>query len=118
MLTCQAHLKVSSPPYLFKNGVKPNFTLSAPWNLQSKSVGFHSVSDECGVSGESCVFYDFYGLSRIRSTQPTVLKTPKLTPMVRLETRTISVNLRKNNRLRPRPGRFGFLTEPGFTQKP
>ena len=28
-------------------------------------------------------FYDFHGFSGIRSTQPTALKTPKLTPMVR-----------------------------------
>ena len=31
--------------------------------------------------------------------------------------RPIGVNFRKNNRLRPRPGRFGFLTEPDFEQK-
>ena len=36
---------------------------------------------------------------------------------VRLGNRTINVNFRKNNRLRPRPGRFGFLTEPHFEQK-
>ena len=30
---------------------------------------------------------------------------------------TISVNFKKNNRLSPQAGRFGFLTEPDFTQK-
>ena len=39
-----------------------------------------------------------------------------VTDPVRLETRTISVNLKKNNRLRPRPGRFGFLTEPDLSE--
>ena len=74
MLTCQAHLKVSILPYLFKNVVKPNFTLSTPRKLQSQSVGFHSVSDGYGVSEDSCVFYDFQGFGGIRSTQPTVLQ--------------------------------------------
>ena len=31
---------------------------------------------------------------------------------------TISVNFRKNNRLSPQAGRFGFLTEPDPTRKP
>ena len=31
-------------------------------------------------------FYDFHSFSGIRSTQPTVLKTPKLTPMGRFAT--------------------------------
>ena len=44
-------------------------------------------------------FYDFHGLSGIRSTQPTVLKTPKLTPMmVRLETRE---EIRRNPQKHP-----------------
>ena len=72
MLTCQAHLKVNILPYLFKNVVKPNFTLSAPRKLQSKSVGFtRSLMD--GVYLETVVFfYDFHSLGGIRSTQPTV----------------------------------------------
>ncbi|MCY4554174.1 MAG: hypothetical protein OXC79_10915 [Candidatus Poribacteria bacterium] len=35
---------------------EPNFTRPAFEKLQSQSVGFHSVSDGCGVSGDSCVF--------------------------------------------------------------
>ncbi|MCY3741613.1 MAG: hypothetical protein OXH00_11375 [Candidatus Poribacteria bacterium] len=70
-MTGQTPLKVNIRPHLFVNVVKPNFTLSAPRNLQIKSVGFHSVSDGCGVSGTSCVFYDFRVFSGIRSTQPT-----------------------------------------------
>ena len=38
-------------------------------------------------------FYDFHGFSGIRSTQPTGLKPPKLTPMGAVPNRTIRVNL-------------------------
>ena len=33
------------------------------------------------------------------------------------QNRTISVNFRNNNRLSPRPGRFGFLTEPDLYEQ-
>jgi len=60
MLICQTHPKANIPLYLFKNGVKPNFTSSGAQKLQGfQSVGFHSVSGECGVSGENCVFLWF-----------------------------------------------------------
>ena len=36
-----------------------------------QSVGFHSVSDGCGISRGSCVFYNLDGFGVIRSTQPT-----------------------------------------------
>ncbi|MDE0681491.1 MAG: hypothetical protein OXI63_01130 [Candidatus Poribacteria bacterium] len=50
-------LKVNIRLYLLMNGVKPNFTLSGSRNLQGiQSVGFHSVSGDCGVSGASRVF--------------------------------------------------------------
>ena len=88
MLTCQAHLKVSRLPYLFKNGVKPNFNCQHPGNFKAKALGFtRSLID--AVYLETVVFfYDFHGFSDICSTQPTGLKTPKLTPMVRLGNRT------------------------------
>jgi len=37
---------------------------------------------------------------------------------VRFPNRTISVNFRRDNRHDPEAGRFGFPTEPDFTQKP
>ena len=59
------------PAYLFKNGVKPNFTPQAFEKLQSKGLGFtRSLVDR--VYLETVVFfYDFHGLGGIRSTQPT-----------------------------------------------
>ena len=71
MLICQTHLKGKSSLYLFKNVVKPNFTLSASRYLHIKSVGFHSVSDKCGVSEKVVFFYDLDVFGGIRSTQPT-----------------------------------------------
>ena len=107
MLICQTHLKANIPLYLFMNGVKPNFTPSGSRKLQGfQSVGFHSVSGERGVSGESCVFSDFLVFGGSRSTQPTGLlpsdqssdlicrewhrKSTKLTPMVQFSNRTHS----------------------------
>ncbi len=55
----QIPLKFSVLSSVIKNAVKPNFTLSAPRNLPSQSVGFHSVSDGCSVSGNSRVFLWF-----------------------------------------------------------
>ena len=79
MLIYQTPMKANIPLYLFKNVVKPNFTPSGSQSLQGfQSVGFHSVSGERGVSGESCVFSDFQGLGGIRSTQPTGLLTSEL----------------------------------------
>ena len=88
MLTCQAHLKVSILPYLFKNVVKPNFTLSAPENFKAKALGFTRSLMDVVYLETVAFFYDFHGFSGIRSTQPTVQKTPKLTPMVRFPNRT------------------------------
>ena len=53
----QIHLKSKRLRYTLKNIVKPNFirTLRGV-ALQTKSVGFHSVSGGCGVSGEKLVF--------------------------------------------------------------
>ena len=76
-LICHTPLKFNIWSYLSTNGVKPNFTRPVFEKLHIKSVGFHSVSDGCGVSGESCVFYDFTVL--VLSIQPwgnTQVKTP------------------------------------------
>ena len=73
MLTCQAHLKVNSLPYPLKNGVKPNFTLSAPLNLQAKALGFTRSLMNAAYLETVVFFYDFHGFGGIRSTQPTVL---------------------------------------------
>ena len=39
--------------------------------LQSKSVGFHSGSGECGVSGDSCVFFMIFTVL-VASVQPNL----------------------------------------------
>ena len=45
------------------------------------------------------------------------IESPPPGPVGRFPNRTIGVNLRKNNRLCPRSGRFGFPTEPDFDRK-
>ena len=98
MLMCQTHLKISGfLLYLFKNGVKPNFTLSTPGNFKAKALGFTRSLIDAVYLERVVFFYDFHGFSGIRSTQPTVLKTPKLTPMVPFPNRTGSFIVESEN---------------------
>ena len=67
---CQTYMKANILPDLFKNLMKPNFTPPASRKLHSKSVGFHSVSDGCGVLGTVVVSMIFMVL--VASVQPNL----------------------------------------------
>ena len=57
MCVFQMHLESKRLRYTLKNRVKPNFIRTVRGvALQTKSVGFHSFSGGCGVSGEKFVF--------------------------------------------------------------
>ena len=71
MLTCQAPLKISILPYLFKNVVNPTLHCQHRGNFKAKALGF-TRSLMAGVYLETVVFfYDFHGFGGTRSTQPT-----------------------------------------------
>ena len=68
----QTHLKSKRLRYALKNIVKPNFIRPLrSVALQNKSVGFHSVSGGCGVSGEKFVFSMIFTVL-VESVQPNL----------------------------------------------
>ena len=90
MWVFQTYLKSKRLRYTLKNIVKPNFirTLRGAV-LQNNSVGFHSVSGGCGVSGEKFVFSMTFTVL-VESVQPNLRCYDAvfftLTPMVRFAT--------------------------------
>ncbi|MDE0683539.1 MAG: hypothetical protein OXI63_11535 [Candidatus Poribacteria bacterium] len=71
MLIDQTHPKVSNiPPYLFRNGVKPNFTRSSSEELQSQALGF-TRSLVAVAYLEKIVFFSNFRVS-VASVQPNL----------------------------------------------
>ena len=56
MFGCQIRLEHNLSSYTLKNAAKPNFILIELLAFDNESVGFHSVSGQCGVSEENFVF--------------------------------------------------------------